>query len=438
LFIVETADELDRRARQCDGWIAPQNIDVLIEYGYVRDVERLAEEGDWFCARAIAARRVEQGRYQAALALLTPYSDTGWWTAVREIAQLLERSDQTGAAIDLVLPYAETGDRAALAYAAGLLARCGRVDDAFAMLRPRLGDPFHARTLVTISAGLGRDEEVVKVLGAAAAAAPARDRWHAADLCASVLERMGRVEEAVALLRERARVRNVTYVNLVEHLADLLARHGRAEELRALTDSYGGEHAAFRLARYLESVGDLDGAVALLEPIAASGRPNPSVVLAELLLSSGRTDEALASLRRALVGGEEDWLINTWAQLMAGAGRADEAMAVLDELADGPFGMTWELFEQRVGLLAASGRAEQAIDELRAHPRSGEWYAAWYLAELLTDEGRAEEALAVLESSPEHAMSADLRARLLISQGRADEAIAMLRQPKHVLPEPWL
>lgn len=434
---METAAELNRRARLYDGWIAPHNVEVLIEHGHEREVERLAAEGDWYCARAIAARRVEQDRHEDALCLLTPFADTGWWHAVETVAGLLEAWGRTEEAIGLALPYAEAGERAAVNFVAGVLSRDGRVDKAFAMLRPRIAEWFHAQAMVGISAGLGRDDEVIEALGEFAAAADPHERWQAADLLATVLERSGRVDEAVAVLRRDVHVQNVTYVNIVEHLADLLARHGRYDELRALIDGHGGDQAAFRLARHLEHAGDVDGAVAILTPLAASARPNPSVVLAELLVRAGRGEEALAVLRSALVGGEEDWLMHTWAELMAVSGRADEALAVLDELAEGPFGMTWELFEHRLGLLAASGRIEQAVDELRAHPRSGEWYAAWRLSELLTADGRTEEALAVLESSPDHTMSADLRAHLLICQGRAQEAVEMLRQPKFPPPDPW-
>ncbi|MBR7834557.1 tetratricopeptide repeat protein [Actinospica durhamensis] len=435
---MENAAELDRRARLYDGWIAPHHIDVLIEHGHVREVQRLAEEGDWYCARAIAARHAARGRHEDALALLTPFADTGWWYAVESIAELLADSGRADEAIELAVGHAESGDRAAVNYAAELLARDGRVDEAFALLRPRIRHWCHAQALVRISDGLGRDEQVLEELREFAAAAPPRERWRAAQLRATVLERSGRVDDAVAALQQQVHVQHVTFVNIVEHLADLLARHGRHEELRALIDGHGGDQAAYRLAGHLEQAGDVDGAMELLEPLAASGRPNPSVLLAELLVRAGRADEALSVLRRALVGGEEDWLLHTWAELMAASGRTEEALTVLDELADGPFGMTWELFEQRLGLLAAGGRIGQAVQELREHPRSGEWYATWRLSELLAADGRDEEALEVLESGPDHSMSTDLRARLLIGRGRAEEAVAMLRRPRFPPPEPDL
>ncbi len=443
MIFVENAAELDRRARLLDGWIAPHHVDVLIEHGHVREVQRLAEEGDWYCARAIAARHAARGRHEDALALLTPFADTGWWYAVESIAELLEDSGRAAEAIDLAIEHAESGARPAVNYAAGLLTRDGRVDEAFALLRPRIGHWSHAQALVHLSDGLGRDEEVLDALGEFAAATAPRERWRAAQLRATVFERAGRVDDAVATLQQQVHVQQMTFVNVVEHLADLLARHGRHEELRALIHGHGGDQAAFRLARHLEQAGDVAGAVELLEPLAASGRPNPSVLLAELLVRAGRADDALSVLRRVQPDGEQDWLLHTWAELMAAAGRVEEALAVLDDLAEGPFGMTWELFEQRLDLLAAVGRIEQAVAELREHPHSGEWYAAWRLSELLAADGRDEEALEVLESNPGHAMSTDLRARLLISRGRAAEAVAMLRRPRFPPPDaeagldPW-
>jgi thioredoxin-like negative regulator of GroEL len=434
---VDTDAELNRRARPDEGWIAPHHVDVLIEHGHVREVERLAEEGDFYCARAIAARHAQQGRHEDALALLAPFADTGWWHAVETVADVLESCGRADEALELAIEHAEAGERLAVNYAAGLLRREGRADEAFAMLRPRVADWFHARALVDISDGLGRDQEVIEALGESAAVAGQFERPGAVGLLATVLERTGRVDEAVSALRRNVQVHNVTHIDLVEHLADLLARHGRHEELRALIDGQGGDEAAFRLARHLELSGDLDGAIEVLAPLAASGRTHPSVVLAELLVRSGRGDEALRVLRNALAGGEEDWLMHTWAELMAASGRADEALAVLDDLADGPLGMSWEMFERRLGLLAASGRLEQAVEELREHPHRTEWYAAWRLAALLVANGRDEEALATLESSPDHSLSADLHAELLIGQGRVEEAVAMMRRPRFPRLEPW-
>lgn len=434
---METDAELNRCGRPDDGWLAPHHVDVLIEHGHVREVERLAEEGDFYCARAIAARHAEQGRHEDALALLTPFADTGFWHAVESVAGLLASCGRADEAIDLAIEHAEAGERSAVNYAAALLSRDGRVDEAFAMLRPRVADSFHARALVDISDGLGRDEEVIDALGEYAAAAVPLERWQAVGLQAKVLERTGRVDDAVATLQRHVRVQSMTCVNTVEHLADLLARHDREEELRALMDGHGGDQAAFRLARHLEHAGDVDGAIAVLAPLAATGRPYPAIVLADLLVRTGQADEALRILSEGPGGGEQDWLRYTWAELMAASGRADEALAVLEDPRDGPLGMSWELFERRLGLLAASGRIEQAVDELRAHPRAGEWYAAWSLAALLEADGRQEEALEALESSPDHSLSADLHARLLIRQGRVEEAVAMMRRPRSALADPW-
>ncbi|MGM0348075.1 hypothetical protein [Streptomyces sp. Adlamb9] len=76
---------------------------------------------------------------------------------------------------------------------------------------------------------------------------------NAVELLATVRERQGRVDEAIALLRTR----EITSANDRDQLADLLARHERVGELREYAVSDPTGDAARCLAEYLEERGDV-------------------------------------------------------------------------------------------------------------------------------------------------------------------------------------
>jgi hypothetical protein len=127
---------------------------------------------------------------------------------------------------------------------------------------PRVAEEFYLSKLVTISAGLGRDDEILATLDAwvdprardcTCGRGCGTDR--PAGLIATVLERQGRIDEAVEPLQEYVHRHNSTSVNVVEQLAGVLARHGRHDELRALIDGYGKEYAANQFALHLEVSG---------------------------------------------------------------------------------------------------------------------------------------------------------------------------------------
>ncbi|WP_327010836.1 hypothetical protein OHA72_28380 [Dactylosporangium sp. NBC_01737] len=123
--------------------------------------------------------------------------------------------------------------------------------------------------------------------------------WNAEMLLATVLQRQGRVDEAVAVLRSSYSRGGVMHVNLIEQLAGILAWHDPAA-LVAFVAGDGCEYAADRLAGELERQGRVDEAVSVLRPFAADGNGNvaerQAEILAELLVRQGRVDEALAVL----------------------------------------------------------------------------------------------------------------------------------------------
>ncbi|MFC4068422.1 tetratricopeptide repeat protein [Actinoplanes subglobosus] len=400
------AADLAHRARTHAGWVPPDLVDLLLAGGHTGDVARLARQGDWFCARALADPEI-----------LAPYAATGWWPATEAMATLLQRQGRTGEAVAM----ARSHPGADRAFLGRLLARAGQAGDAYDLLRPGIDDASLAAALVDVAAPAGRDEDTAALLTARIAAAVRRcdhpgcddvavTPFNAVDLLATIRERQGRIDEAIALLHTR----EMTSINDRDQLADLLARHGRLDELRAYAAADTLGHGARVLAGLLEQRGDIDGAIAVYRQPGLSC----DVELAELLARHGHVDEATAVLRAFAARGD-DWTVDVLCGHYPENGRAAEGLAYLDGLgAD-----DWEYFRLRLPLLAALGRRDEAITLAQAHPEGGTWYAAGVIAALLADAGRPEQALAVLRR---HDLRHDM-ARLLIGLGRVPAALSVLR-----------
>ncbi|MEW2622988.1 hypothetical protein [Streptomyces sp. NPDC048106] len=442
------AADLDHQARTLSGCIPPLLVSRLLELGHENEVEFQAGRGEWFCAREWARLLGGQGRQTEALEVLAPYVATGWWPAAQAQAGLLESRGRAEEAIALARPYAETGGLA-LEFLARLLARHGRQDEAFVLLSAGIEDPLLAAALVEVTEGAGRDEDIAALLAARIPAGHQCDSpWccrgldpdTAIGLLATVRERQGRVDEAIALLHARQH----TSVNNQDQLADLLARHDRIEELRAYAASEYHGHAAQRLAEVLEERGDVEGAIAVYrQPGDSPSRQcHGAVQLARLLSRHGRDDEAIETIRTLAdsPGGVEDWIVDTLCTLYADHGRTRDGVAYLDALKARRGGREeWDFFRMRLRLMAEGGLAEgglidEAIEQARAHPEGDTWYAAWTLSDLLAGTGRTEEAVAVLE--PHASANRGPLAGHLVALGRVKDAVALLQQraPKPLAP----
>jgi tetratricopeptide (TPR) repeat protein len=239
-------EELDRRHRTV-GWLTWDVTNALVEQGHVDVLQREAGAGDFSCADALGRLLRSRGELAAALDVYRPYAEAGWWVAVECSAAILEEQGSLDAAIGLVRPLAEAGDRLAVCRLAELLARQGRIDEVFALLVPCLASGYGAARLVELTAGRSRDGEVLAVLRPLVTP----DSLGFQSVLAELLERMGRVDEAVTLLLTALRGGRSYYVNHAKQIADILARHDPAR-LADFAAGDGRECGAHRLARLFE------------------------------------------------------------------------------------------------------------------------------------------------------------------------------------------
>ncbi|MFJ9683817.1 hypothetical protein ACIRP2_38295 [Streptomyces sp. NPDC101194] len=427
------ATDLDYRARTRSGCIPPELVSRLLERGHADVVELQAGRGEWFCALAWARVLGHQGREADALEALAPYVATGWWTAVVAAAELLEVWDRIDEAIEITRTRMEVGHPMALEAYARLLARHGRAEEAFDLLVPHVDDWVLATALVDVASVAGRDEEAATLLAGRIRADHCCDGpWccrgldsdMALGLLATIRERQGYIDEAVALLRRR----QITSINSRDQLAELLARHDRIEELRAYAALDGHEEAVQQLAELLEKGDDVEGAIAVYGHAdgPAARNPNSAYELAQLLARHGRGGEAIAVMRaQADVHPGDNWILHALSELCLDQGRPADGLAHLDALDVQRGGEDeWELYWMRLPLIAACSGVDEAVEQARAHPEGATWYAAEHIARLLADAGRTEEAVSVLQQH-DHRNSHDL-AGYLFDLGRVEEALAIL------------
>ncbi|MEU9298539.1 hypothetical protein [Streptomyces sp. NPDC048266] len=422
-------DDLEWQSRTLGG-ISPRLVTMLVEQGEVELlVQAASEQGDWFCAQAAARELSRAGEVERALGVLEPFIEAGWNRARWERAKVLLEAGRVQQALDAVRP-----DEEGLASEwvchdfAELLAKAGRLDEAITVLTPHLDREWILSTLVELTESQGCDEQVLELIAPRAQRARGEERWsfrptNAQDLEAQVLERAGRVEEAVQTLGADIAAGHFLVQNTLVAYAELLRRHGRVEELRVLgTGKHAGEVLAY-YAQALEDDGQAGEAEAVLRHFTATAEYPDRFrwPLIELLSRQGRIDEAV-EVGRPAFDYHDACLFEGVIHLLHEAGRLNDALALLDE-------RSAEFVEEhsswftsnRIWLLGEAGRHEEALAYAGTLPP--DMYGltaskAWILEEI----GRVEEALALLQADTEVRPSEV--AELLIRHGRAAAAIA--------------
>ncbi|MEU8892913.1 tetratricopeptide repeat protein [Streptomyces sp. NPDC048442] len=352
-------------------------------------------------------------------------------------AELLESWGRAEEALSLVRSQ-QGNDRLAAPVEARLLVALGRTQEAIGLLRPHLGDWYYLDALVDSTQGAGCNERVIELLRPLAALElRTGEPSSAPGGLARVLERQGRVDEALQVLRAVLDTHDYVSVNAVEEIARMLARHERLQALQESTSRSYGDHAVGELIAKLEELGRTGDALAAARRAAAQHPSSGAVHLAGVLVRQGRADEALQAAR-PLLGGRDCGCYEQ--ELMADLieyGRPDVTLRVLAELtADRPNvgddedGRHYLAERQervtryRIWLHSETGRADEAIAELEALTDDTFSFRREMLAGILEQHGRADEALAVLAASTQD-IDAYALGDLLIRQGRAREAFAV-------------
>ncbi|GLW57981.1 tetratricopeptide repeat protein [Kitasatospora phosalacinea] len=423
------------------GGVSPRMVRTLLDLGQLDLLVRAAREhGDWNCAQAAARELCAAGEFDRALALVDPFTDIGWRAAEWVTAEIMIRRGESDEALARARPDpAELGDGHVCARYAELLSQAGRVEEAVDVLTHHLGQYWLRSRLVEITEGRGHDDLVLDVLTREAerleriegagcercggfCGTGRTERWDVLLLISRVLERAGRTDEAVEVLRtERASGRRHP-TNFPEEYAELLARQGLIDELEALA-AEDHRSALDVYAKALEDAGRASEAEAVLrDGIEAHGHPKDRAALMRLLVRQGRVDEAVET-GRPTYEYYDCWNFLQWAlELLVEDGRPGRALEILGERTDEYVKEHPDhVHDLRIWLLGEAGRYQEGIAEATAlnERQPGLWDSA--PARLLERDGRLEEALALLRSSTHHMVRHDLP-EMLIKHGRPAEA----------------
>lgn len=418
------------------GGVPPQIVNGILERGGLEQlVEAARERGDWFCAEGAVRALCVAGEFERAWGVIEPFVDTGWQPAVRVGADVLVRWGRTGQALGLADPRGRNGKvREAWPDYAEVLVGADRVDEAIDVLVPHLCDGRVLRSLVSVTEGQGRDARVLELLAQTArelrdcrTPCGGGDVWEVLHAQALVMERLGRVDEAITLLGGDMDAQRLPQ-NTVEFYAELLARHGRIEELGELAT---GVHAAGAVRPYvaaLEGLGRVEDAEEHLRRlIAAAEYPTRyQGELLELLVRQGRFRAAVEAVAHTFDDLHETNLLQPAILLLAEHGRADEALKLTEERsAEFIEESGYWLPSNRWWLMGEAGRCREAIAEIAALTPDEVDDRDLTLAMLLAKDGREDEAVAQLRGCSGRSAATGL-AHLLVRQGGSAEALAVI------------
>ena len=377
-----------------------------------------------FVSRRLTELLLEQDRVAEAVSLLWPHDDGQDgrpWHDADKLSELLIKLDRADDAVALLRSRADAGDRDCAERLATLLGRLGRTDEAIAVLREHTDRPYLKLRLARALEKSGNVDEAVEVLQTCAAV------WEGcAEVLVNMLAEHGRVDELRSL--------SVRGNDLATwKLADLFAEQGRAQELAALVDAHGHDAMfSFAVRGWLADVLTDQDDVDELRRRADAGDERARYAYAETLLERGQLDE----VRSCAAAGDQQATLRL-AQHLRGLGRLDAAIEVLRS-----FGGTTATADLLFDLLVAAGRIEEAIekapagvepsklnwflrdhdrlDDLRSRAQDGDEDAAWWLAKKLAESGRVDEALDALRLRENDNSVALFRAELLKKQGNLE------------------
>jgi tetratricopeptide (TPR) repeat protein len=309
------ADELaDLVNRYRDGSLLEHLLsDRLAEALFAQgNVEGLRARADAGCQSARchwAELMIEQGRIEEVRAR----ADAGGRPEAIRLAQMYEDTGSFPQAIEVLRGHPDLRRQLAK-----LLAKADRLDEAIDVIRPLAtqGDPDDLFILRELLVQAGREDEL-------------RSRGEAGDLAAYAalaysFERAGRIDEAIEVLTARFALEQGE--NRGFHLAELLQREGRLDELRALADQ-GSWHAQRHLAAELAADGALDE---LLSRARVGDGGLYRFPLVDLLAAQNRLDE----LREFAVRGDQN-ATRHFLQILARQGRVAELREEVEAGTDG-------------------------------------------------------------------------------------------------------
>ncbi|MEU2998219.1 hypothetical protein ABZ684_11660 [Streptomyces sp. NPDC006995] len=397
-------------------------------------VRAAAERGDWFCAQGAVRALQAKGERERAWEVMKPFTETGWLPAVSAGADVLLAWGRVEEALTLTRPVGEVVPTGACEVYAETLVKCGRADEAITFLEPRLRDRWTMRCLVAMAQGQGRDARVLELLVPLAdearhdqAQGGSHPFWEALDLQAEVLERSGRAEEAIRVLGDDVAEHRYGPRNTVQSYAQLLARHGRVEQLQQAVTGGHAREALRPLTKAFTAAGRAQDAEEILRRhIATAEYPgNEQWFLIEFLIEQRRFEEAIAVGRRTF---EDPWEspLQGVVFLLAENGLHDRALQLLDECSPEFVAERGDWVpSNRWWLMGELGRCREAITQIEATPERDAEERACTIAGLMAQDSRLDEAISLLAKHPGDRATTD-RAHLLARQNRPLEALAAI------------
>lgn len=277
-------------------------------------------------------------------------------------------------AIPLFLRETRPGDAIA-PVVARRLGQMGRIDEAIELLGESIeyGNTAVALCAIDLLSAGGRPEEAIE--GLRRVSSPNAHLW-----VADLLEKCGRIDEAIAALCGDYRAADCKYYS--EHydpldppsetrareIAELLARHARADELQSRAEA-GDEYAIVNLAVLTAKQGDHETGVTTLRSMAKSGNGYAQLRLAQLYIDLNDPRKAIKVLR-ATRGMEDIEIAKLLDELLLKVG--DEAELRARCVRDDYFA-----FDALTGLMAKEGKLDEALATLRkvADPGNNDYEA---------------------------------------------------------------